>query len=177
MPGNAFVKFSAIDKGESFQKNRHGDKGWIEISDWSWDIEAETSFLKGGGSAVGKPTPGTLSFTHYFDLSSPTIMQRIVSGTSFADVTIDMLKQTGDKDGVLGQFFQIRVKDAFVTKVSTKGGEDGAVTQDVELVFKEIFVGYKAQSNDNGKLDSPIDFNWNIAKMNTETSIQGDWQK
>ena len=68
MPGNSFIKFSDIAKGESFQEGHHGDQGWIEIGDWSWDIEAETSFLKGGGSSVGKPTPGNLSISHFFDL-------------------------------------------------------------------------------------------------------------
>ena len=57
--------------------------GWIEISDWSWDIEADTSFLKGAGASVGKPTPGTLCFSHYYDLASPVIMQKIVQGTHF----------------------------------------------------------------------------------------------
>ena len=175
MPGNTFIKFAGVEVGESFQKNRDGKQGWIEINDWSWDIEAETSFTKGGGSAVGKPTPGTLSFSHQFDLSSPVIMKKIVGGTHFPDVTIDMLKQVGSATGQPTQFFQIKVKEAFITKVSTKGGEDGSVTQDVEMVFKEIAVGYKAQKNDGG-LDSAIDFNWNIAKMNLATSVQNDWK-
>src|SRR3954464_4886353 len=106
MPGNTFIKFQEVTKGESYQKGHHGDDGWIEISDWSWDIEAETSFLKGGGSAVGKPQPGNLSITHYYDLSSPVIMQKIVAGTHFAEVTIDQLKQVGHAEGELGIFFQ-----------------------------------------------------------------------
>jgi hypothetical protein len=27
-----------------------------------------------GGTAAGKPTPGSLSFSHYYDQSSPTFM-------------------------------------------------------------------------------------------------------
>jgi type VI secretion system secreted protein Hcp len=173
MPGNTFIKFAEITQGESYQKTNHGDQGWIEIGDWSWDIEAETSFLKGGGSAVGKPTPGTLSFSHYFDLASPVIMKKIVSGTHFPEVTIEMLKQTGDKDGKMATYFQIKMKEAFITKVSTKGGEDGAVNQDVEMVFKEVAVGYKAQKNAGG-LEGSIPFNWNIAKMNSATTISGE---
>jgi len=99
MPGNAFIKFDGVPKGESTHTSHNGDNGWIEISDWSWDIEADTSYLKGGGAAVGKPTPGTLSFSHYYDLSSPTIMQKIVQGKHFAKMHIVMLKQTGAVDG------------------------------------------------------------------------------
>lgn len=166
MPGNSFILFGTADVpvGESPQAVRPGTKGWIEISDWSWDIEAEHSNLKGTGAAVGKPTPGTLNFTHPFDTSSPAIMTKIVMGKSFKKVYIDMLKQTGGDKAE--QFFQIVMTDVFITKVSTKGGEDGAVTQDVDLVFKEVSVGYKAQGN-SGLLDNqPLEFNWSITSMN-----------
>jgi type VI secretion system Hcp family effector len=172
MPGNTFIKFQEIEKGESYQKGHHGDDGWIEISDWNWDVEAETSFLKGGGSAVGKPQPGNLSISHYYDLASPTIMQKIVAGTHFAEVTIDQLKQVGDKEGAPAAFFQIKMKNAFVTKVSTKGAEDGSVTQDVEMVFKEVSIGYKAQTNE-GVLEKELkQFNWNVAQMNETVTVK-----
>jgi type VI secretion system secreted protein Hcp len=170
MPGNTFIKFEGITEGESYQKTHPGSKGWIEIGDWSWDIEAETNFLKGGGAAVGKPQPGTFSFSHFFDVSSTVIMTKIVAGKHFGEVVIEMLKQTGDDQPK--PYFHIKVKDAFITKVSTKGGEDGSVNQDVEMVFKEIVVGYKAQKNEGGGLEGSIDFNWNIAKMNQATAIQ-----
>ncbi|MBU6430494.1 MAG: type VI secretion system tube protein Hcp, partial [Cyanobacteria bacterium REEB65] len=95
MPANTFINFNSGMLGESLQKGFKGDKGWIELSDWSWDIEAETSFMKGGGSSVGKPTPGTFTFTHYYDTSSPALMNRIVAGTHFDKVELVQLKQTG----------------------------------------------------------------------------------
>lgn len=166
MPGNTFINFgTAIRVGESLQKNRPGTKGWIEINDWSWDIEAEHSNLKGSGAAVGKPTPGTLNFTHNFDTASTAIMTNIVVGKSFPNVCIDMLKQTGGE--ATEQYFQIWMTDVYITKVSTKGSEDGSVTQDVDMVFKEVAVGYKAQKND-GKLDTMIPFGWSITKMNAQ---------
>ncbi|MBQ0930376.1 type VI secretion system tube protein Hcp [Ideonella sp. 4Y16] len=163
MPGNTFIKFDAVPKGESFQDGHHGDQGWIEIGDWSWDIEAETSFLKGGGASVGKPTPGNLSFSHYYDKASPVIMGKIVAGTAFGVVTIESLKQTGAKNPEI--FMRLTMTDVFITKVSSKGGEDGSVNQDVEMVFKKIKVEYKAQTN-QGKLESSfIPFEWDIAAM------------
>jgi len=168
MPGNSFILFGTADVpiGESPQAVRPGTKGWIEITDWSWDIEAEHSNLKGTGAAVGKPNPGTLTFTHAFDLSSPVIMTKIVQGKSFPKVFIDMCMQTGEDKAV--QFFQIVMTNVFMTKVSTKGGEDGSVTQDVDLVFKEVAVGFKGQNND-GTLDkAPLQFNWSITQMNNK---------
>lgn len=170
MPGNAFIRFEKYDggiaPGESLQLGHLGTGGWIEIGDWSWDVEAEASHLKGTGAAVGKPSPGVLSFSHYYDKSSPVLMQFIVKGTHFKSLTLDMLKQTGNEQPEL--YFQLMAKDVFITKVSSKGGEDGAVNQDVELVFKQMAIGYKRQDN-SGKLDAALFFRWNIAEMTQDT--------
>ncbi|HIV69379.1 MAG TPA: type VI secretion system tube protein Hcp [Candidatus Aquabacterium excrementipullorum] len=161
MPGNSFIKFDGVPVGESFQENFSGKDGWIEIGDWSWDVEAESSFMKGGGAAVGKATPGALSFSHYFDKSSPQILRNIVKGVHFATVDIVMCKQTGKHD-LPQEYFRITLKSAFTTKVSTKGGEDGAVAQDVEMVAKDIHIKYKAQDN-QGNLADAGEFQWDIA--------------
>jgi type VI secretion system secreted protein Hcp len=169
MPGNAFIKFDkAVPTGESTHKSHPGEKGWIEISDWSWDIEADTSFLKGAGASVGKPQPGNLSFSHYYDKASPTIMTKIVQGKHFDKVYIVMLKQTGAANGIGEVYFSMTMDQAFITKVSSKGAEDGSVTQDVELVFKVISVGYAPQKLEGGELDTPTFFGWDIGKMETE---------
>lgn len=168
MPGNAFIKFDGVSEGESTHETHNGSKGWIEISDWSWDITADTSFLKGAGASVGKPQPESLSFSHYYDTASPTIMSKIVQGKHFPNVWIVMLKQTGDESGKGEPYFGLHMKEAFITKVSSKGAEDGSVTQDVEMVFKTISVGYKPQKLTGGGLDKQRDFGWDIGLMKTE---------
>ena len=166
MAANSFITFSGVTPGESFQASHPGQGGWTPIDDWSWDIEAETSHLKGGGSAVGKPTPGTLNFTHFFSRCSPVILDKIVTGTYFDRVTIEMLKQTGA--GAPQTYFQICMQQVFMSKVSVKAGEDGNVTQEVDMVFKQVSVNYKQQGNKTGKLDTPAKiFNWNIPLMST----------
>jgi type VI secretion system secreted protein Hcp len=62
---NALMKISKAD-GEC--KQAHFEN-WIEIQSWDWDVEAETSWTKGGGCSVGKPNPGKLNFEHYWDKS------------------------------------------------------------------------------------------------------------
>lgn len=165
MAGNAFIKFSDVPVGESLQKTHPGKEGWIEISDWGFDIESETNYLKGTGLAVGKATPGNLSISHYFDISSTTILSKMVAGQHFKNIWIEMLKTTGkDKPE---RYFQVIVTEAYVTKVSSKGSEDGSIGQEVEFVFKEIFVGYKPQK-DNGQLDGTIPFDWSVKKNTTD---------
>lgn len=170
MPANSFILFGTADVavGESPQTVRPGSKGWIEINDWSWDIEAEHSNLSGTGAAVGKPNPGTLTITHSWDTSSSAILLKIFQGKSFPKVCIDMLKMTGGDKAE--QFFQIVMTNVFITKVSTKGGEDGKVTQDVDMVFKEVMVGYKSQSNDGTLAKQAVEFPWSITTMQTKVS-------
>jgi type VI secretion system secreted protein Hcp len=162
MAGNIFLKFKEVAKGESTETNHPGSAGWIQIDEWDWEIEAESSFTKGTGAAVGKPTPGAFNFTHFFDTSSPTIMKNIVMGVHFAEVEMHMLKQTGS--GSHETYFIVKLTSAFTTKVSTKGGEDGSVSQDVSLVFKDIEIEYKPQG-DNGKLQAGIKYGWNVSTM------------
>ena len=65
--------------------------------------------------------------------------------------------------------------DCFMTMVSSKGAEDGSVTQDVEMVFKTCAIGYKKQT-DQGTLDQEQkNFVWDIAKMKTEGTVFGKW--
>ena len=182
MPGNSFIKFTTVDKkivtGESLQTTHPSSKGWLAINDWSFDVEAETNFLKGMGASVGVATPGVFSFSHNFDRSSPQIMSNIVMGTSFATVVVHMLKSTGATDGKPVVFFGVKMTDAFITKVSSKAGDDGAVSQDVEFVFKAIKMGYKRQLSiaagdaKTGSLDGTIrEFGWNVAAKSLSTDI------
>jgi len=177
MPGNAFILLrtqkGVATGGESMQSTHPASAGWLAITDWSWDIESETNFLKGTGASVGVATPGTLNFSHNFDKSSPVIMQNIVLGTSFKSAVIHMLKSTGDASGKPQVYFAMLMTDVFITKVSSKAGEDGAITQDIECVFKTISIGYKQQLNNKGGALAPAitPFGWNIAAKSTSTGI------
>jgi type VI secretion system secreted protein Hcp len=106
-----------------------------------------------------------VSFSHFYDKSSPVLMAFIVKGTHFKTATIDMLKQTGKDQPEL--YFQFICKDVFITKASNTGCEDGAVSQDIEFVFKEMAIGYKLN---NGSLEAARFFRWNVAEMTQTTS-------
>jgi type VI protein secretion system component Hcp len=140
MPLNALMKISRAD-GESRVKNF---EKYIELQGWEWEVEADTSWTKGGGASVGKPSPGKLNFEHYFDTASTTILRYIFSGQSFDSVDLHMLKGTGDKKGQK-EFFVMNMKDAFITKVTNTATEEGNVVQKVEMVFKEVTFSYRQQ--------------------------------
>jgi type VI protein secretion system component Hcp len=132
--------------------------GWIELQGWDWEVEADTSWTRGGGASVGKPNPGKMTWEHYFDSSSTTILTFIWSGRSFDEIELAMFKGTGT-----GQewFFRMEMKDSFITKVTNNATEDGNVIQKVEMVFKEVVFHYKPQ-NDVGKLATALTCSWDI---------------
>jgi len=172
MPGNAFIQFNTYDgtfpQGESEEIGHLGSAGWIEIADWDWEVTSESSAGKGTGSSVGKPVTEGFNFTHFYDKSSSVLMSMIVMGKNFETVTIDMLKQTGTGKPQL--FFQITARDVLITKVSTKGGEDGGVSQDVSFTFKQVALGYKKQ-NDDSKLAAAKFARWHLSEQTQETPL------
>lgn len=162
MAVNAFIKFDGAD-GESAQK---GMEKWIEIQGWDWDIEAETSWTKGGGASVGKPNPGKMNFESYFSTASPTIMKFICTGKSFPNVQLKMMKTTGDSTPQ--PYFQMDMTGVFITKVAQNGTEEGTVQQKVEMVFKTVKIDYKPQDNNTGKLGAAKAFKWDIPAGSAE---------
>lgn len=156
MAVNAFIKFEGAD-GESAQK---GMEKWIEIQGWDWEIDAETSWTKGGGASVGKPNPGKMNFEHYFDFASPTIMKFICTGKSFPNVQLKMFKTTGSSTGET--YFQMDMTGVFITKVAQAGTEEGSVSQKVEMVFKTVKIDYRRQDNTTGQLKETKSFKWDI---------------
>ena len=157
MAVNAFVSFFDKADGESIQK---GKEKWIEIRGWDWEVEAETSWTKGGGASVGKPQPGKMTFEHYFDTSSTVVLGYICSGKAFPKAELQMMKTTGK--GSPETYFTMAMEGAFITKVSNSGTEDGNVMQKVEMVFKTVKIEYKPQDNKTGKLGAVKTYNWDI---------------
>src|SRR5690242_19569291 len=48
-----------IDDGKTpGECKQPGFEKWIELQSWDWELEAETSWTKGGGASVGKTNPG-----------------------------------------------------------------------------------------------------------------------
>jgi type VI secretion system Hcp family effector len=110
---NAFVSFFDKADGESVVK---GKEKWIEIQGWDWEVEAESSWTKGGGASVGKPNPGKMHFEHRFDTASPVILGYICTGKAFPKCELQMMRQAGV--GKLETYFTMSLEGVFITGVS-----------------------------------------------------------
>jgi type VI secretion system Hcp family effector len=157
MAVNAFLSFFDKVDGESIQK---GKEKWIEIQGWDWEVDAETSWTKGGGASVGKPNPGRMTVQHYFDTASTVLLGFICTGKAFPKGEIQMMKTTGK--GSPETYLTITMEALFLTKVSQSGTEEGNVVQKIEFVFKTIKIEYKPQNTKDGSLGAGRTFNWDI---------------
>jgi type VI protein secretion system component Hcp len=157
MAVNAFLTFFDKADGESIQK---GMERWVELQGWSWELDAESSWTKGGGASVGKPVPGAFSFQHYYDSSSHVIMGFACTGSMFPQVQVQMKRGAG---AMLPEtFLTITMDSAFITKVSSSGSEEGTVLQSVDMVFKAVRFDYRAQDSRTGKVGAPKTFTWDV---------------
>jgi len=153
---NAFVSFFDKADGESVVK---GKEKWIEAQGWDWEVEADTSWTKGGGASVGKPNPGKMRFEHWFDTASPVILGFICSGKSFPKCELQLMRPLGS--GNLQTYFTMTLEGVFITKVSNTGTSEGHVLQIVEMVFKTVKIEYKTQDNKGVLVPAKV-FNWDI---------------
>ena len=167
---NAFMQL-----GNAFGEARQAPYvNWIELQAWDWEVEAETSWTKGGGASVGKPNPGKMNWEHYWDKSSSTLLGYICTGTSFGLINLVMCKGTGQTG--LKAFFTVAMKDAFITKVANSATEEGNVLQKVEMVFKEIEINYSQQGAPGqppGSLTKAGTFTWDIPAGKASPSTGG----
>ena len=126
-PTRAYLRLDAATAGDS---DVMGYENWIEIGDLGFSIDAETSFLVGSGVSVGKPVPGSLSWTQDMDATVPLNLRKIASGTSLSEGVIELVKF-----GSLGPvtFMQLAMTDVFFTDITLA---DGAVSESV--VFKTL---------------------------------------
>lgn len=146
----AFLSFFDEAQGESVQK---GKEKWIELSGWTWGVDADTSWTKGGGASVGQPNPGRFTWDHDYDSASPVILGRLCSGTTFARAQVQVLKTAGSATPVA--YLTVTMEGVFITRAGHVCAADGTVLQQVEMVFKTIEIEYRPLDRRTGKLGAP----------------------
>jgi type VI protein secretion system component Hcp len=107
-----------------------GYENWTDVATLDWDVSALTSWLKGGGASVGKPNPGSLSWSQELDGSFLYALTNIAGGKSVPKLVIEYVRN-GDHGPVT--FMQDVFSDVYFTSIALN---DTTVTNSV--VFKSI---------------------------------------
>ncbi len=154
---DSFLKLGEL-KGESQVK---GFENQIQVLAWSWGMSQSGTTHHGTGGGAGKVNIQDLSFTHFLDSSSPSLMLACCKGSHYEEATLTMRKAGGDPL----PYLVIKLKDIIVTSVSGggSGGEDQQ-TENVTLNFASFEVSYQPQDNKGAKKGGAIEIKYDIAK-------------
>ena len=156
---DTFLKIKGPDVvGESQVKGHEKD---IQVLAWSWGLSQTGTTHHGSGGGAGKVNVQDLSFTHYVDSSTPTLVLACCKGTHYDEATLTMRKAGGDPL----PYLTITLKDIIVTSVSGggSGGEDQQ-TENVTLNFASFTLSYQPQDNKGAKKGGAIEIKYDIAK-------------
>lgn len=136
------------------QSTATGHQGWTAVDGISWKIEAQTSFLKGSGAAVGKPTLSAIGWSQALDTTVPSMYQNMVTGTPLDSATFDYVR-SGSATG--SPYFSLGLKTVFFAglSMSTAGVSP-------KVVAKEFSLSYNPAPSDNAS--KPITATWDINK-------------
>lgn len=141
-----------------------GYENWTDVATLEWDVSALSSWLKGGGASVGKPNPGSLSWSQELDGSFLYALTNIVSGKSVPKLVIEYVRN-GDHGPVT--FMQDVFSDVYFTSIALN---DTTVTNSV--VFKTV-TETTWDINEQGKRGAVLSsFNWDIPGGKVDTKSQ-----
>ena len=143
--------------GDSVAK---GHEKTIEVIDASWQVDAQTSWTRGGGASVGKPNPGGLSLSINTSSATPLLLNRIASGKVINSGRLDVVR-SGASGGAV-EVLQLSLTSLFVTSLATHISSSGELYDDVTFVFKTIaFSVWKLSAT--GAQGTEVKTTWDVA--------------
>jgi type VI secretion system secreted protein Hcp len=137
MSYGVFIKMDGIT-GESADAKHRGE---IDVLFWSWGVTISSSTTVGGtGGATGKPIPTDLKFSHYIDLSSPSLIRACASGRRLKEAVVSVQK-TG---AAPFEFLTIKLSDVTVKSVEPGVNTlENNATEIVGLAFSKMEFEYR----------------------------------
>ncbi|MBK6660900.1 MAG: type VI secretion system tube protein Hcp, partial [Proteobacteria bacterium] len=126
--GAGFAAFLRLDPNIAGMSSAEGYQNWIEIEDFDFSLEADTTFAT--GVSVGRPEPGTLNWSQALDNTLPASLTKILTGSSLSETVIELVK---DIDGAAVTYAQFVFKDGLFTNISLAGQ-----TVSESVAFREL---------------------------------------
>ena len=130
-----------------------GHDGSFAVKDFSFDIEQLIGSI-GGGSGTGKAEPSPLIIDLVPGSSLTELLKNGASGTHFSRLRLEgvLVDEQGERT-----VYDLRLAEAFVTKVTDTNGVDHA-----EFTFRAISITTTGL-NEDGSAAQPHTFSWNVA--------------
>ena len=155
---NMFLKIATVD-GESTTK---GYEKQIDVLAWSWGMSNSGTTHSGSGTTAGKANVQDFSFTKNLDRASPALMLAALTGTTYADATLTVLRPIPNKAGATYDYLKLKLENVLVTSVSGGGTPtQDKLTENVTLNFSKFTLEYKP-ADSSGYVGSSIPVTYDI---------------
>ena len=148
--GAAFLKIGDI-KGEATDADH---KGWIIIESFSFGAERVPDPTSG---KLGQPKPRPIAVSKELDISSPKLLETLVTGTPTVTATVEFTRANSEKVPIV--YLRYELKNVLITSFDTSAESTEVPTEEFSLNFEEIKVTYIPQSID-GSPGEPVETIW-----------------
>lgn len=161
MAADIFLQIDGI-KGESTDSEH---KDWIELLSFNHSISqaASATANSAGGGTTGRCQHQDYSITKYVDLASPKLYELASSGKHIKDVTIEMLRASGDKRV---KYMVVKMEQVVISHVSPSGGGDFP-TESVSFNYGTIKWTYTQQKRADGSQGGNTAGGWSLVENKT----------
>jgi type VI secretion system secreted protein Hcp len=146
-------------KGESTDSEH---KDWIEVQDFSHHIvqPASATASTAGGGTNSRCQHHDYSITKYVDLASPKLYELCSSGKHIKDVTIEMMRASGDKRV---KYMVVKMEKVVISRIAPSGGADFPV-ESVSFNYGTIKWTYTQQKRDDGSPGGNTTGGWSLVE-------------
>jgi type VI secretion system secreted protein Hcp len=150
-------------KGESTDSEH---KDWIELLSFSHSISqpASATAASAGGGTTSRCQHGDYLITKYVDLSSPKLYELCSSGKHIKDVTIEMMRASGDKRV---KYMVVKMEQVVISQVSPAGGGADFPTESISFNYGTIKWTYTQQKRTDGSQGGNTAAGWSLVENKT----------
>jgi len=160
MPDN-YMQIDGL-KGESTDSEH---KDWIELLSFSHSIcqPASATATSAGGGTTARCQHGDYVITKYVDLASPKLYELCSSGKHIKDVTIEMMRASGDKRV---KYMVVKMEQVVISQVAPSGGADFP-TETISFNYGTIKWTYTQQKRADGSQGGNTAAGWSLVENKT----------
>ena len=156
--------FMQVDslKGESTDSEH---KDWIELLSYNHSISqpASATGSSAGGGTVGRCQHSDFSITKFVDLASPKLYELCSSGKHLKDVTINLMRASGD---ARVKYMEIKMEQVVISHVAPAGGGDFP-SESVSFNYGTIKWTYTQQKRADGSQGGNTAGGWSLVENKT----------
>jgi type VI secretion system secreted protein Hcp len=135
-------------------------KDWIEVLSYNHGITqpASATAVSAGGGTTARCEHQDFSITKFVDKSSPKLYEFCSSGKHVKDVTIELLRASGDKRV---KYMEIKLQQVIIAHVAPSGGKDFP-TEAISLNYGIINWIYTQQKRADGSQAGQTTGGWSL---------------